>query len=621
MGATVLSSFAGGISNGNAGVISAGRIGIVASNISTFSGGILNAGTISVSGSTPGIGISVTLISTFSGGISNSGTISGGANAGIAVIASGAVSVFDSGTITSTGTTAVDLSHNAAGNTFTLGPGFAITGLVKGQGSDTFQLGGTGTGAFNFDNIGTQYTGFTTFNVLSAAWVATGTSAASWTIFNGAQLTLGNGGTSGSITGNVVDNGTFAINRSDTYTFAGTITGSGSFAQTGTGKTVLMGATSYTGATQVILGTLQAGAANVFSASSTFGVASSAALNLANFDQTIGSLSGGGNVTLGSATLTTGGDNTNTTFLGAITGTGNLVKVGAGTFLLDGSSNSVGGVTINGGTLEVGDASHTSASLATTTLVDVVSGTLAGHGTVAGNVTVENGGTLMPGGSIGTLTINGNVIFNSGSVYEIALTPTQHSLTSVGGAVTINGGSVLVNPALGSANKIPILTSTGALTGTFSPTIAFGGSVNPIDASLSYDAHDVFLSVFLTLALPANAPLNAQNAVNALNSFILGGGTVPAGFQNLSNLSGNALNNAVNQLGGQVQGSFAPTSFMAGNMFLNLMLNPYVGGRGGFGGSGVVLPYRTRLLVRFELAGERLGAEGPDALFPPRLGA
>jgi fibronectin-binding autotransporter adhesin len=186
----------------------------------------------------------------------------------------------------------------------------------------------------------------------------------------------------------VIDNGAFAINRSDTYTLVGTVTGSGSFAQMGKGTTVLTGATSYTGPTQVILGTLQAGAANVFSPSSTFGVASGATLSLANFDQTIGSLSGDGNVTLGSATLTTGGDNTSTTFLGAITGTGNLIKTGTGIFILDGSSNSVGGVTINGGTLGV-----------------------------AGAVTVENGATLMPGGSIGTLAITGNLIFNSGSVY------------------------------------------------------------------------------------------------------------------------------------------------------------------------------------------------------------
>jgi fibronectin-binding autotransporter adhesin len=43
------------------------------------------------------------------------------------------------------------------------------------------------------------------------------------------MLQLGNGGASGSILGNVVDNSVFAINRSDVFTFAGAISGTGSF--------------------------------------------------------------------------------------------------------------------------------------------------------------------------------------------------------------------------------------------------------------------------------------------------------------------------------------------------------------------------------------------------------
>ena len=39
------------------------------------------------------------------------------------------------------------------------------------------------------------------------------------------------GGTSGSILGNVLNNGIFAINRSDTFAFGGVISGAGGFAQ------------------------------------------------------------------------------------------------------------------------------------------------------------------------------------------------------------------------------------------------------------------------------------------------------------------------------------------------------------------------------------------------------
>ena len=78
----------------------------------------------------------------------------------------------------------------------------------------------------------------------------------------------------------------------------------------------MSGQSTYTGATAVNVGTLQAGAVNAFSPSSAFTVASGAMLNLASFNQTIGSLAGAGAVTLGAATLTTGNDNTSTTFSG-----------------------------------------------------------------------------------------------------------------------------------------------------------------------------------------------------------------------------------------------------------------------------------------------------------------
>ena len=75
-------------------------------------------------------------------------------------------------------------------------------------------------------------------------------------------LQLGNGGTTGSIVGNVVLGGTLAFNRSNTYTFDGVISddpfafAGGQVRQIGTGKTILTGNSSYTGSTVVDAGTL-----------------------------------------------------------------------------------------------------------------------------------------------------------------------------------------------------------------------------------------------------------------------------------------------------------------------------------------------------------------------------
>ena len=74
--------------------------------------------------------------------------------------------------------------------------------------------------------------------------------------------------TGGSIAGNITDNGIFAVQRTDTYSYGGVISGSGGFQQLGTGTTVLTGANSYQGPTFVSAGTLQAGAVNTFAPAS-----------------------------------------------------------------------------------------------------------------------------------------------------------------------------------------------------------------------------------------------------------------------------------------------------------------------------------------------------------------
>lgn len=210
-----ISTFSGGISN--SGTISAYHSfpGIDVNNVSAFSGGISNSGTISSNG---GFVLFVDNVSSFSGGISNSGTISGRSTSGYASVFFGnvstfaggitntgsivgavginvynvnAVSIFDSGTITGIGGTAIEILSGAGTNTLTLGPGFAITGNVLGAGSDIFQLGGTGSGSFNLSTIGAtqQYQGFTTFNVIGGTWTVTNTFGQSqpWNV-NGGTL-------------------------------------------------------------------------------------------------------------------------------------------------------------------------------------------------------------------------------------------------------------------------------------------------------------------------------------------------------------------------------------------------------------------------------------------------
>lgn len=69
-------------------------------------------------------------------------------------------------------------------------------------------------------------------------------------------LQLGDGGTSGSISGDVANTGTLVFDRADGITFGGVISGTGALEQQGTGETILTAANTYTGATTVNAGTL-----------------------------------------------------------------------------------------------------------------------------------------------------------------------------------------------------------------------------------------------------------------------------------------------------------------------------------------------------------------------------
>src|SRR5262249_31315005 len=134
-----------------------------------------------------------------------------------------------------------------SGNPNTGAPGSNLfAGVIAGA-------GGVEVGPFNIPNAGkTIFTGTNTY---------TGGTR----IEGNTTLQLGNGGTTGSIIGNVVfltpdpgapTPGQLVFDRSNTYTFDGIISGPGSVAQNGGGTTVLTATSSYTGATTVNAGTL-----------------------------------------------------------------------------------------------------------------------------------------------------------------------------------------------------------------------------------------------------------------------------------------------------------------------------------------------------------------------------
>jgi uncharacterized protein with beta-barrel porin domain len=168
----------------------------------------------------------------------------------------------------------------------------------------------------------------------------------------------------------------------------------------------------------------------------------------------------------------------------------------------------------------------------------------------------------------------------------------------VGGSSSLNGATVEVAANSPTARLLgfhpaqlyTILTTGGALSANdfFNPNIALvNGTIG--DWTITYDPNHAYLAaVAYTTQInpPAGASQNASNAAGAINAAINSGATLPGDFQNLSSLSGGALNSALNQLAGQQQGAFALSGLKADNMFLNLMLNPDIDGRSDYGGLG-----------------------------------
>jgi autotransporter-associated beta strand protein len=344
--------------------------------------------------------------------------------------------------------------------------GATWSGVLSGGGG----LAKAGGGTLTLSGINT-YSGGTTVNQGTIAVSAdTGLGAPNGPLtFNGGTLQFDSSfdlSPLRAITLNAANNGfagggTFDTNG-NTSTISQGIQGAGGLTKAGAGTLTLSGPNTYTGATTVALGTLAAGAVDTLPRMTAVTVEAPGTLDLAGFNQSIGSLAGAGAVTLGNAILTTGNDNTSTTFSGAMSGSGAVDKVGAGTLILDGDSPYTGGTTVSAGTLAVGDFAHPSAALSGGGAIAVEAGaTLGGYGSVIGDVT--NRGVLAPGSAtpgfsgspMGAFTINGNY---TGAGGTMAINTVLGGSGSPSDLLVISGGAA-------TGNTIVHVTNVGGLGG------------------------------------------------------------------------------------------------------------------------------------------------------------
>jgi autotransporter-associated beta strand protein len=453
---------------------------------------------------------------------------------------------------------------------FTLGTLSATGGTIATTSTGTVTILSVDGGALPVDITGSA-------NLVFAgpeARVLTGSSDLTGTItLQGGSLTVGNGGTTGRIEGNVaLAAGTrLGFNRSDALVYFGTISGAGGLVKQGDGALTLTAAHSFTGPTVIEGGALLlsdggslAGSALAVGAAGVFDISTNTPTGTS-----LAGLTGAGIVRLGANELAIrGGDGT---FSGSITdggeagGTGGRLLIDNGARLnLTGASTYTGLTTVRSGTLLV------NGSLASPVSVEA-GGLLGGNGTV-GSTTVA--GTVSPGNSIGTLNVSGNLVLLSGSVTVMEVQGSAADRINVSGTASLAGTLRLVPVGSGFTFNTPLVlvNAAGGRTGAFdsvSTSGSFGPGVSPEVTLTANGVTLVLQSQPLGPSLSPDTPENVTAVVGAVDGRT--GDASP--FFNLLNAPSGLTRAAANQLTGEVGTAPAAISQLAASQFLAAMLD------------------------------------------------
>jgi autotransporter-associated beta strand protein len=249
-------------------------------------------------------------------------------------------------------------------------------------------------------------------------------------------------------------------------------------------------------------------------------VNSSGLFDLNDIGETFGSLSGSGNVDLGTGLINPGNDDDSTTFSGVITGAGQVIKGGLGVFTLTGNNTYSGLTTINEGQLIINGFQQASA-------VNVGSvGVLGGTGSV-GAIINTNGGVVAPGTSPGILIATNLSLSGPSSDFTVELNGTTagpgFDRVDVFGPVSLGGATLNVltafnpldAPALGEQFILIDKVPAGAVVGTFNGRADNSTfTINNLTFRIDYDGgtgNDVVLTLTNVPAAEAGVIVSSGN--------------------------------------------------------------------------------------------------------------
>jgi len=354
----------------------------------------------------------------------------------------------NSDTALGTGPLWIDPSSNSTVEFSSFAPTLGgLSGGFSGSYNSTIQIDNETNLTINQATNGT-FAGIITGLNLTKAGVGTltltGANTVTYIAITAGALQIGDGGTTGSVASNIVDNATLAFNRSDSsFVYGGNISGTGALKQIGSGSLYLTGDSGgFTGTTTISSGYL------VIGNGSTTGVL-------------------GGNI-VDNAVLTFAHSNAYT-FGGNISGSGVIFQSGAGNLTLTGANTYAGTTNISSGTLTVGAANTLpvagNVSLQAGAALNVAyNQTLGGlNGFATSSVILGSGTTLTLAGLSGSqidpvLSGSGALAFTGPGTYVLT------AANTFTGGITFGSGSTLVVGADNNLGAVPGSATPGQLT-------------------------------------------------------------------------------------------------------------------------------------------------------------
>ena len=218
--------------------------------------------------------------------------------------------------------------------------------------------------------------------------------------------------------------------------------------------------------------------ANQIPDTSSVTMASGAVFDLNDQPEQTGFIAGAGQIDLGAAILREGSDDGSSTFSGLIVGTGQVFKLGTGTWTLNGNNTYSGHTTVSAGTLAV------NGSQANSDVTVNGSATLTGDGVVSD---LDVFGNLRPGSSPAILTTSNFVFHSSASDFFVEL----------------NG------PAPGTGyDQIKARGSVGLSNALLHATLGFQSAINNSFTIIDNDGSDAVAGTFNGLAQGATLYIN-----------------------------------------------------------------------------------------------------------------